>query len=195
VSGINGVPWDAVELPSQFMENFAWSYEVLNQCSAHSDTGEPLPLEVFEKLEQSRNAGAGLAMLRQLELGIFDFRLHAEFDPNKAVPSLAMLDDVRGEVSLLKHPEYNRLPHAFSHIFAGGYAAGYYSYKWAEVLAADAFSVFQAAGIFDPATAQRFRSEILEIGGSRNIMDAYIAFRGRKPTIDALLRQDGIQTI
>ncbi len=194
VSGINGVPWDAVELPSQFMENFAWSYDVLNKCSAHPQTGAPLPLELFEKLEKSRNAGAGLAMLRQLELGMFDFRMHAEYDPNNALPVLRVLDDVRREVSLLNHPDYNRLPHAFSHIFAGGYAAGYYSYKWAEVLAADAFSAFEEAGIFDAATAQRFRSEILEIGGSRNIMDAYVAFRGRKPTIDALLRQDGIQT-
>ncbi len=193
IAGINGVPWDAVELPSQFMENFAWSYEVLSQCSAHAETGEPLPLELFEKLEQSRNAGAGLAMLRQLELGLFDFLLHAEYDPANAVPPLEVLEEVRNEVSLLRHPDYNRLPHAFSHIFAGGYAAGYYSYKWAEVLAADAFSAFEEAGIFDPGTAQRFRSEILEIGGSRDIMDAYIAFRGRKPTIDALLRQNGIQ--
>jgi len=194
VSGINGVPWDAVELPSQFMENFAWSYEVLSKCSAHPETGEPLPRELFDKLEQSRNAGAGLAMLRQLELGLFDFRLHAEYEPGNAVLPLKVLDDVRREVSLLDHPDYNRLPHAFSHIFAGGYAAGYYSYKWAEVLAADAFSAFEEAGIFDPVTAQRFRSEILEVGGSRNIMEAYIAFRGRKPTIDALLRQNGIQT-
>ena len=133
-------------------------------------------------------------MLRQLELGMFDFRMHAEYDPNNALPVLTVLDDVRREVSLLNHPDYNRLPHAFAHIFAGGYAAGYYSYKWAEVLAADAFSAFEEAGIFDAATAQRFRSEILEIGGSRDIMDAYVAFRGRKPTIDALLRQDGIQT-
>jgi len=194
VSGINGVPWDAVELPSQFMENFAWSYEVLSECSSHVETGEPLPREMFDKLEQSRTAGAGLAMLRQLELGMFDFRLHAEYHPDNPVTALQMLADVRSEVSLLKHPEYNRLPHAFSHIFAGGYAAGYYSYKWAEVLAADAFSAFQEAGIFDLETAQRFRHEILEVGGSRDIMDAYIAFRGRKPSIDALLRQDGIQT-
>ena len=193
VSGINGVPWDAVELPSQFMENFAWSYEALSECSSHVETGEPLPREMFDKLEQSRTAGAGLAMLRQLELGMFDFRLHAEYQPDNPVPALQMLDDVRNEVSLLQHPEYNRLPHAFSHIFAGGYAAGYYSYKWAEVLAADAFSAFKEAGIFDLETAQRFRHEILEVGGSRDIMDAYIAFRGRKPTIDALLRQDGIQ--
>jgi oligopeptidase A len=192
IAGINGVPWDVVELPSQFMENFAWSYEVLSKCSAHPDSGEPLPRELFDKLAQSRNAGAGLAMTRQLELGLFDFRLHAEYAPGDAVPVLKVLDDVRSEVCLLKHPAYNRLPHAFSHIFAGGYAAGYYSYKWAEVLAADAFSAFEEAGIFDAATAQRFRSEILEVGGSRDIMDAYVAFRGRKPTIDALLRQNGI---
>ena len=132
-------------------------------------------------------------MLRQLELGLFDLRLHAEYTPDNSVSALQMLAEVRDEVSMLRHPDYNRLPHAFSHIFAGGYAAGYYSYKWAEVLAADAFSAFQEAGIFDAATATRFRQEILEIGGSRDIMQAYVAFRGRKPTIDALLRQDGIQ--
>lgn len=194
VSGINGVPWDAVELPSQFMENFAWSYEVLEQCSAHTETGEPLPRALFDKLEKSRSAGAGLAMLRQLELGLFDFRLHAEYTPENKISALEILDQVRDEVSLIRHPEYNRLPHAFSHIFGGGYAAGYYSYKWAEVLAADAFSAFQESGIFDSNTARRFREEILEIGGSRDIMQAYVAFRGRKPTIDALLRQDGIQS-
>ena len=192
ISGINGVPWDAVELPSQFMENFAWNYDVLRKCSAHPESGEPLPRDLFDKLEQSRNAGAGIAMLRQLELALFDFRLHAEYVPDKSVDVLEMLQSVRDEVCLLEHPAYNRLPHAFSHIFSGGYAAGYYSYKWAEVLAADAFSAFEEAGIFDSSTAQRFRSEILEIGGSRDIMQAYIAFRGRKPSIDALLRQDGI---
>jgi oligopeptidase A len=195
ISGINGVPWDAVELPSQFMENFAWNYDVLRKCSAHPESGEPLPRDLFDKLEQSRNAGAGLAMLRQLELAMFDFRLHAEYEPDKSIDVLEMLQSVRDEVCLLEHPPYNRLPHAFSHIFAGGYAAGYYSYKWAEVLAADAFAAFEEAGIFDPATAQRFRREILEIGGSRDIMQAYIAFRGRKPSIDALLRQDGINDV
>lgn len=193
ISGINGVPWDAVELPSQFMENFAWSYEVLERCSAHPETGESLPREMFDKLTMSRHAGAGLAMLRQLELGMFDFRLHAEYKPGTAAAPLTMLDTVRKEVSLLHHPDYNRLPHAFSHIFSGGYAAGYYSYKWAEVLAADAFSAFEEAGIFDPETAQRFRTEILEVGGSRDIMDAFVAFRGRRPTIDALLRSNGIR--
>ncbi len=194
ISGINGVPWDAVELPSQFMENFAWSYDVLKQCSAHTKTGEPLPRALFNKLEKSRTAGAGLAMLRQLELAMFDFRLHAEYNSGSPPSAIAMLADVRSEVALIKHPKYNRLPHAFSHIFSGGYAAGYYSYKWAEVLAADAFSAFEEAGIFDATTAQRFRTEILEIGGSRDVMEAYVAFRGRKPTIDALLRQDGIQS-
>jgi len=194
ISGINGVPWDAVELPSQFMENFAWSYDVLESCSAHTETGEPLPRAMFDKLEKSRSAGAGLAMLRQLELALFDFRLHAEYTPDNRMSALEMLAEVRDEVSLIRHPEYNRLPHAFSHIFGGGYAAGYYSYKWAEVLAADAFSAFQESGIFDGGMARQFRKEILEVGGSRDIMQAYVAFRGRKPTIDALLRQDGIQS-
>ncbi len=192
VAGINGVPWDAVELPSQFMENFAWSYEVLAHCSAHRETGEPLPRDMFDKLDDSRHAGAALAMMRQIELGLYDFRLHTEYEPDQPARVLETLTEVRDEVSLLRHPDYNRLPHAFTHIFAGGYAAGYYSYKWAEVLAADAFAAFEEAGIFDQATAQRFRQEILEIGGSRDIMQAYVAFRGRKPTIDALLRQAGI---
>ena len=192
IAGINGVPWDAVELPSQFMENFAWNYDVLQRCSAHIETGEPLPQDLFSRLEDSRHAGAALAMMRQLEFALFDFRLHAEFDPTRGPAVLDTLQQVRDEVSLLSHPDYNRLPHSFSHIFAGGYAAGYYSYKWAEVLAADAFGAFREAGAFDHDTARRFRQEILEIGGSRDIMDAYVAFRGRRPTIDALLRQSGI---
>ncbi len=192
LAGINGVPWDAVELPSQFMENYAWSFEVLERASGHHRTGEPLPRELFDRLEASRHFGAALAMLRQLEFALFDFRLHAEYDPARGAEALRVLDDVRRHVALVRHPEYNRLPHSFSHIFAGGYAAGYYSYKWAEVLAADAFAAFEEAGIFDRATAQRFRSEILEIGGSRDFMQAYVAFRGRKPTLDALLRQSGI---
>ncbi|MBT8092631.1 MAG: M3 family metallopeptidase [Gammaproteobacteria bacterium] len=194
VSGINGVPWDAVELPSQFMENFAWSFDALTQCSAHFDSGESLPRSLFDKLQHSRHAGAALAMLRQLELGLYDFRLHAEYDPAEPPRVLELLAEVREEIALIKHPEYNRLPHAFSHIFAGGYAAGYYSYKWAEVLAADAFAAFEEAGIFDLETASRFRREVLEVGGSRDIMDAYVAFRGRKPTVDALLHQNGIHT-
>jgi oligopeptidase A len=193
VSGINGVPWDAVELPSQFMENFAWNYDVLTRCSSHYQFNKPLPRDLYDKLDNSRHAGAALAMQRQLELGLFDFRIHAEYAPDSPVSVLQTLDEVRNEVALIKHPDINRLPHAFSHIFAGGYAAGYYSYKWAEVLAADAFGAFEEAGIFDTDTALRFRTEILEVGGSRDIMQAYVAFRGREPTIDALLRQAGIE--
>ncbi|MEM1175387.1 MAG: M3 family metallopeptidase [Pseudomonadota bacterium] len=192
ISGINGVPWDAVEVPSQFMENFAWSYEVLASCSKRLDDGEPLPRELFDRLDAARHAGAALGMLRQIELALFDLRLHTETTTTSQPDVLALLDDVRDEIALIAHPAYNRMPHAFGHIFAGGYAAGYYSYKWAEVLAADAFGAFEEAGIFDADTATRFRREILEIGGSRDFMQAYIAFRGREPTIDALLRQTGI---
>ena len=192
ISGINGVAWDAVELPSQFMENFAWNFEVLEKCSGHVDTGKPIDRPLFDKLESSRNVGAGLAMMRQLEFALFDFRLHAEYDPTQGSRVLEVMAEVRDEVSLLQHPDYNRMSHSFSHIFAGGYAAGYYSYKWAEVLAADAFGAFEEVGVFDQDTARRFRSEILEIGGSRDIMQAYVAFRGRKPEIDALLTQSGL---
>jgi oligopeptidase A len=145
---------------------------------------------MYEKLDASRHFGAALAMLRQIEFALFDFRLHTEFDEGMDV--LQVLREVRDEVALIGHPAYNRMPHAFSHVFAGGYAAGYYSYKWAEVLAADAFSAFEESGIFDKTTAARFRSEILEVGGSRDFMEAYVAFRGREPTIDALLRHSGI---
>ena len=193
IAGINGVPWDAVELPSQFMENFAWSYDVLLRTSGHHETGEPLPREVFDKLTESRHFGSALSMLRQIEFALFDFHLHAEYDPSAPVEPLDVLQEIRQDISLVRHPDYNRLPHAFTHIFSGGYAAGYYSYKWAEVLAADAFSAFEEAGIFDQATARRFRSEILEIGGSRDIMEAFIAFRGRRPTMDALLLYSGIE--
>ncbi|MDH3987784.1 MAG: M3 family metallopeptidase [Gammaproteobacteria bacterium] len=192
IAGINGVPWDAVELPSQFMENFAWSYDVLQKASSHYQSGDPLPRAVFDKLDASRHFGEALAMLRQVELALFDFRLHAAYDEAAGGQVLEMLAQVRRDVAIIEHPAYNRLPCSFSHIFAGGYAAGYYSYKWAEVLAADAFAAFEEAGIFDADTALRFRREILEIGGSRDFMDAYVAFRGRKPTLDALLRQSGI---
>jgi oligopeptidase A len=192
IAGINGVPWDAVELPSQFMENFAWSYEVLAQCSAHWETGDHLPRSVFDKLDASRHFGEALSMLRQIEFALFDFRLHANYDPAMGSRLLETLTAVRNEVAVISHPAYNRSPHSFSHIFGGGYAAGYYSYKWAEVLAADAFAAFEKSGIFDADTASRFRKEILEIGGSRDFMQAYVAFRGRKPTLDALLRQNGI---
>jgi oligopeptidase A len=192
IAGINGVPWDAVELPSQFMENFAWHHEVLEQCSAHHRSGASLPQEIFDRLHRSRHFGMALGMLRQLEFALFDFRIHANYDPAKGAQTLSVLQDVRKLVALINHPSYNRSPHSFAHIFAGGYAAGYYSYKWAEVLAADAFSAFEESGIFDQETALRFREEILEVGGSRDIMEAYVAFRGRKPTLDALLEQSGI---
>ncbi len=191
IAGINGVPWDAVELPSQFMENFAWQYEVLLSTSGHHESGDPLPRALFDKLERSRHFGEGLAMLRQLEFALFDIRLHYEYDPENPRDPLAVLRDVRREVNIVHHPEYDRLPHAFVHIFADGYAAGYYSYKWAEVLAADAFAAFEESGLYDRATAQSFRTEILEVGGGRDIMDAFVAFRGRKPTLDALLRHCG----
>ncbi len=192
IAGINGVPWDAVELPSQFMENFAWHYEVLAHASGHVDTGEPLPAELFERLRGSRNFNAGLQMLRQLEFALFDFRLHAEYVPGRGSRAAEILEEVRERVTLVRPPSWNRFPNGFAHIFAGGYAAGYYSYKWAEVLAADAFSAFEEAGIFDPATAQSFRSHILEVGGSRDIMDAFVAFRGREPRLEALLASSGI---
>jgi len=192
IAGINGVPWDAVELPSQFMENFAWCYDVLKKSSAHKQTGKPLPKDIFDKLDASRHFGEALSMLRQIEFALFDFRLHLRYDPAAGGRVLETLEAVRDDVALVAYPAYNRLPHSFSHIFAGGYAAGYYSYKWAEVLAADAFAAFEESGIFDAGTASRFRKEILEIGGSRDFMEAYVAFRGRKPTLDALLRQSGI---
>ncbi len=192
IAGINGVPWDAVELPSQFMENFAWCYDVLADASKHHRSGEPLPKATFDKLTASRHFGAAMAMLRQIEFAMFDFRVHTEYDPDRGGRVLEVLENVRSDVAVVRHPGYNRLPHSFAHIFSGGYAAGYYSYKWAEVLAADAFSAFEESGIFNQQTAARFRSEILEIGGSCDIMQAYVAFRGRKPEIDALLRQSGI---
>jgi len=192
IAGINGVPWDAIELPSQFMENFAWCYEVLEHCSSHYQTGDSLPADVFAKLDASRHFGEALAMLRQIEFALFDFRLHSRFDTDKGGRVMATLNQVREDVAMVRYPDYNRLPHSFSHIFAGAYAAGYYSYKWAEVLAADAFAAFEESGIFDAEIADRFRREILEVGGSRDFMEAYVAFRGRKPTLDALLRQSGI---
>ena len=192
IAGINGVPWDAVELPSQFMENFAWTYDVLREASGHHETGELLPQKLFDKLNDSRHCGAALAMLRQLEFALYDFRIHSGYSPERGGRILEVLADVREHVSVVPHPDFNRFPMSFSHIFAGGYAAGYYSYKWAEVLAADAYAAFEERGIFDAATASSFREEILEVGGSRDIMRAFIAFRGRKPTLEALLRQSGI---
>jgi len=192
VSGINGVPWDAVELPSQFMENFAWNPEVIRDMSQHVVTGEPLPDELLEKLEASRVFQSGLQMARQLEFSMFDWRMHAEYDPQQGGRIQSILDEVHSQVGVMPVPDYNRFANSFAHVFGGGYAAGYYSYKWAEVLAADAFSAFQDAGLFDQATAEKFRSHILEVGGAVDIAEAFKAFRGRPPSIEPLLAQAGI---
>ncbi|HAU4931419.1 oligopeptidase A [Aeromonas hydrophila] len=192
VAGINGVAWDAVELPSQFLENWCWESEALAFISGHHETGEPLPADLLEKMLTARNFQAAMQMLRQLEFALFDFRLHQEFDPARADQIPALLDEVRSQVAVMTPPAFNRFQHSFSHIFAGGYAAGYYSYKWAEVLSADAFSRFEEEGIFNPATGQSFLKNILEKGGSKEPMELFRAFRGREPQVDALLRHSGI---
>ena len=192
VSGINGVAWDAVELPSQFLENWCWSPESLALIASHHETGEPLPEDLLNKLLAAKNFQSGMQMVRQLEFSLFDFRLHAEFSPQSPVNLLEVHRQVRSEIAVIKAPEFNRFPNSFSHIFAGGYAAGYYSYKWAEVLAADAFSLFEEHGIFDPQTGKAFLANILEKGGSQEPMELFKAFRGREPEVDALLRQSGI---
>jgi len=194
VSGISGVEWDAVELPSQFMENFCWEWGVLKHMTAHVDTGEPLPRELFDKMLAARNFQSGLATLRQIEFALFDMLLHTDHDP--AADFMPLLQQVRDEVSVLHPPTFNRMAHTFSHIFAGGYAAGYYSYKWAEVLSADAYSAFEetagADGLPSVETGRRYRQAILEAGGSRPAMESFKAFRGREPTLDALLRHQGM---
>ncbi|MFQ2086793.1 oligopeptidase A [Aeromonas veronii] len=192
VAGINGVAWDAVELPSQFLENWCWESEALAFISGHYETGEPLPADLQEKMLAARNFQAAMQMLRQLEFALFDFRLHQEFDPANPAQLPALLDEVRSQVAVMTPPAFNRFQHSFSHIFAGGYAAGYYSYKWAEVLSADAFSRFEEEGIFNPATGQSFLKNILEKGGSKEPMELFRAFRGREPKVDALLRHSGI---
>ncbi|WP_323946176.1 oligopeptidase A [Aeromonas hydrophila] len=192
VAGINGVAWDAVELPSQFLENWCWESEALAFISGHHETGEPLPADLLEKMLTARNFQAAMQMLRQLEFALFDFRLHQEFDPARADQIPALLDEVRSQVAVMTPPVFNRFQHSFSHIFAGGYAAGYYSYKWAEVLSADAFSRFEEEGIFNPATGHSFLKNILEKGGSKEPMELFRAFRGREPQVDALLRHSGI---
>ena len=192
IAGINGVAWDAVELPSQFFENYAWHPDVLKNISAHRETGEPIPADKIATLIESRTFHAGLAMLRQIEFALFDFRLHARSAPPDEAQVQALMDEVRREISVVPTPSFNRFQCSFAHIFAGGYAAGYYSYKWAEVLAADAFAAFEESGAFDPATAERFRRAILAVGGSRDAMDSFVAFRGREPELDPLLRQAGI---
>ncbi|UAK72387.1 oligopeptidase A [Aeromonas enteropelogenes] len=192
VAGINGVAWDAVELPSQFLENWCWESEALAFISGHYETGEPLPADLLEKMMAARNFQAAMQMLRQLEFALFDFRLHQEFDPARPDQIPALLDEVRSQVAVMTPPAFNRFQHSFSHIFAGGYAAGYYSYKWAEVLSADAFSRFEEEGIFNPVTGQSFLRHILEKGGSKEPMELFKAFRGREPRVDALLRHSGI---
>ena len=192
VSGINGVPWDAVELPSQFMENWCWEKAALDLIAGHYRTGEPLPDDLYRRMYAAKNFQAGMMMVRQLEFALFDFRLHHEYDPQKGARIQEILDEVRAEVAVVEPAPFNRFQHSFTHIFAGGYAAGYYSYKWAEVLSADAFSLFEERGIFDPETGRRFLHAILEQGGSRDPMDLFVEFRGREPRIDALLRHSGI---
>ncbi len=192
IAGINGVAWDAVELPSQFMENFVWRPEVLPLISAHVDGGKPLPVEMLQRLLGTRTFNAALDTLRQIELAGFDFELHANFDPAAGAMVQQTLDGIRRRVAVVPAAPFNRMAASFAHIFAGGYAAGYYSYKWAEVLAADAFEAFAEAGIFDHVTAMRFRDSILARGGSLDAMDAFVRFRGREPDVRPLLRQTGI---
>ena len=190
VSGINGVAWDAVELPSQFMENWCWEPEGLALISSHYETGEALPKDLLDKMLAAKNFQSGLMMVRQLEFSLFDFELHATHGDGRSVAQV--LDGIRDEVSVMRPPAYNRFPNSFAHIFAGGYAAGYYSYKWAEVLSADAFSRFEEEGVFNPHTGKAFRQAILARGGSKAPMELFKAFRGREPSIDALLRHSGL---
>jgi oligopeptidase A len=195
LSGWDGVEWDAVELPSQFMENYCYEWDVLQHMTSHVDTGEPLPRALFDKLIAAKNFQSGMQTVRQLEFGMFDMQLHARFDakePHAAQRVLNVLADVRAEVAVMPYQSFDRMPMSFAHIFAGGYSAGYYSYLWAEVLSADAYSAFEEEGILSKSTGQRFRNEIIGRGGVRNAMDNFIAFRGRAPTIDALLRHSGM---
>ncbi|MBU0499925.1 MAG: oligopeptidase A [Gammaproteobacteria bacterium] len=192
VSGISGVAWDAVELPSQFMENYCWEREALALFTAHYETGAPLPADLYDRMLAAKHFQTGMQMVRQLEFSLFDLRIHRDYDPVLGGRIYPILHQVRELVSVVHPPEWNRFPHGFSHIFAGGYAAGYYSYKWAEVLSADAFSLFEERGIFDPETGQSFLRNILEKGGSADAMDLFVAFRGREPAIEPLLRHSGI---
>ncbi len=196
VSGINGVEWDAVELPSQFMENFCWEWDVLTGMTQHVDTGESLPRALFDKMIKAKNFQSGLQMLRQIEFALFDMHIHFDFKPKGDQTVLQLLDDIRKAVAVVVPPDFNRFPNSFAHIFAGGYAAGYYSYKWAEVLSADAYSMFEETasdGVVNAATGSRFLEEILAMGGSRSALESFMAFRGREPELDALLRHNGME--
>lgn len=193
ISGINGVAWDAVELPSQFMENYCWEREGLDLLAKHVDSGEPLPTELLTRLQAAKNFQSAMGMVRQIEFSLFDLRLHHELEAPSASDVQALLNEVRKDTSVVPTAAFNRFQNSFSHIFAGGYAAGYYSYKWAEVLSADAWSAFEEAGIFDPATGQRFRQEILEQGGARDAAELFRTFRGREPSVEPLLRHSGIR--
>ena len=192
VSGINGVEWDAVELPSQFMENFCWEWDVLRHMTAHVETGEALPRALFDKMIAAKNFQAGMQFLRQIEFALFDMQSHTDFDPTNE-DIIALVRRVREQVAVVQYPSFNRMPHAFSHIFGGGYAAGYYSYKWAEVLSADAYAAFEESGVLNQETGAKFRREVLARGGSRSAMESFIAFRGRKPEIEHLLRHNGMK--
>ena len=194
VSGIQGVEWDAVELPSQFMENFCWEWDVVAPMTAHVRTGAPLPRDLFDKMRAAKNFECGMDMVRQLEYGLFDMGIHAASEPSAGTSPQEVLHAVRREVAVAPRPAYDRFMHQFGHIFAGAYAAGFYSYKWAEVLSADAFSLFEEAGVLSPAVGARFRDEVLARGGSRPALESFVAFRGRPPQIDALLRHNGMMT-
>ncbi|MBV5308106.1 M3 family metallopeptidase, partial [Chromatium okenii] len=185
-------PWDAVELPSQFLENWCWERESLDLFAAHWQTGEPLPASLFERMIAAKNFQSGMQMARQLEFALFDFRVHLEYDPARGGRIAEIIEQVREQVAVIYPPAFNRFAHSFSHIFAGGYAAGYYSYKWAEVLSADAFSLFEERGVFDTETGRAFCEHILEKGGSDDAMVLYVNFRGREPNTAALLRHSGI---
>ena len=191
-SGINAVEWDAVELPSQFMENYCWEWDVLSHMTRHAETGRPMPRELFDKMIAAKNFQAGMMFVRQLEFALFDMQIHGDFVPGQGKTVRGVLDEVRKEVAVSIPPAFNRFANSFSHIFAGGYAAGYYSYKWAEVLSADAYAAFEEAGVLNPAMGKRFWDEILAVGGSRPALESFRAFRGREPEIDALLRHNGM---
>jgi oligopeptidase A len=192
VGGIHGVPWDAVELPSQFMEGFAWEPEILHMISGHHRTGDLLPTPTMERLRASRVFQGGMHMVRQIEFALFDLAIHARREPATLAQVMDVLREVRDAVSVVPTAGYDRFPHGFAHVFGGGYAAGYYSYKWAEVLSADAYAAFEEQGLLNAALARHFREQILEIGGTRDIGEAFRAFRGRAPDIAALLRHSGI---